>query len=194
MPLVPFVFCSHVSSLGLIPFFRPVLLRVKRWESFNFSPSLGSVEETKRRKVMFIVGRLKGCLIMVPLIKRTRWILPQTSYIPFYKISLLLFLSFMYIFVCRLTAKKKKKNFKRQWLISLRFPRVHLTRTPRSIFQPIFNSYVLMKFLPRNMFDSFYARPFNWRESYIQVYIYNNVRFKRRCTFKFVKNMIQIFL
>lgn len=53
---------------------------------------------------MFIVGRLKACLIMVALIKRTRWILPRTSYVPFYEISL--FLVRTYIFVCRLTAKK----------------------------------------------------------------------------------------
>lgn len=68
----------------------------------QFFPRFGG--ETKRRKVMFIVGRLKACLIMVALIKRTRWILPRTSYVPFYEISL--FLVRTYIFVCRLTAKK----------------------------------------------------------------------------------------
>lgn len=41
---------------------------------------------------------------MVALIKRTRWILPRTSYVPFYEISL--FLVRAYIFVCRSTAKK----------------------------------------------------------------------------------------
>lgn len=113
----------------------------------QFFPRFGG--ETKRRKVMFIVGRLKACLIMVALIKRTRWILPRTSYVPFYEISL--FLVRTYIFVCRLTAKK---NFQTAVInLESRFPRARLTRAPRSIFHSIFNSYVLMKFLPRNAFD-----------------------------------------